>query len=185
MDIRYSGKHLAITDGMKDHLAAKLAKVEKYFPRLIEAHVVLKKEKVMCFAEITLLGKNLRVFGVGREKENIFTAIDQATDRILKQAKKFREKVKDHRKSGRRPAKAEIFSPAGEIEPETAKSAGEETDIVPMKPYTVKPMPPEEASAQLMLSGKPFLIFMNSKSQRLNVIFRREDGRHGLIQPEF
>ncbi len=98
MDIRYSGKNLTVTEGMKEHLQEKLFKLEKYAPRLVESHAILKKEKYYFEAEVTLLAKNFKAFGDGQSKENIFTAIDQAYARIEKQLKKYAEKIKDHHK---------------------------------------------------------------------------------------
>ena len=83
---------------MKDHLREKLSKFERYAPRLVESHVILKKEKYLFEAEITLLAKHLKACGKARAKENIYAAIDQACDRVEKQLKKFREKIKDHHK---------------------------------------------------------------------------------------
>ena len=99
MDIRYLGKKLTVTGGMKEHLSEKLNKLDKYAPRILESHVVLKKEKYIFTAEVTLLAKNLRAYGDGESKENIFAAIDLACVRIEKQLKKYREKVKDHHKN--------------------------------------------------------------------------------------
>lgn len=98
MDIRYSGKNISVTEGMKEHLQEKLGKLEKYAPRIVEAHAVLEKEKYLYWAEVTLKAKNLRAYGEGKSKENIFTAIDEAATRVEKQLKKYREKVKDHHK---------------------------------------------------------------------------------------
>ena len=125
MDIRFVGKNLTVTEGMKEHLREKLIKFEKYAPRLVESHVVLKKEKYLFIAEITLLAKNLRAYGEGTAKDNIFAAIDQGYSRVEKQLKKFREKIKDHHKHE------------------------------------------------------------NSSTQKVNVLFKREEGRHGLIGPNF
>ncbi len=100
MDIRFSGKNISITEGMREHLKEKLLKLDKYAPRIIEAHGVVKKEKYLYIAEITLLAKHLRAYGEGSSKENIFTAMDQAAIKIEKQLKRFREKIKDHHKHG-------------------------------------------------------------------------------------
>ena len=100
MNIRLSGKNISVTEGMKDHLNEKLEKLERYAPRLVDAHVVLKKERYLFWTEITLLAKNLRVYGDAGSKENIFTSMDEAYSRVEKQLKKFREKVKDHHKHG-------------------------------------------------------------------------------------
>ena len=78
MDIRFSGQNIKITAGMKEHLAERLPKFEKYAPRLVEAHVFLKKEKYFFKAEITLAAKNFHAFGAGETKENVFAAMDEA-----------------------------------------------------------------------------------------------------------
>ncbi len=98
MDIRFIGKNLTITEGMKDHLREKLSKFEKYAPRLVESHAVLKKEKYLFGAEITLLAPNFHAYGESLRKDNIYAAIDQAYMRVEKQLKKYREKIKDHHK---------------------------------------------------------------------------------------
>ena len=107
MNIRYSGKNLKLTGGMREHLDEKLGKLEKYAPRLVDTHVFLKKEKYLFCAEITLKAKNLRACGEGKSKENIFTAMDEAYSRIEKQLKKYREKVKDHHIHGKPLRKSE------------------------------------------------------------------------------
>lgn len=100
MDVRFSGKNLTVTEGMKQHLQEKLMRLEKYAPRLVESHVILKKEKYLFIVEIALWAKNFRAYGESRSKDNIFAAMDQAYLRIEKQLKRFREKLKDHHKHG-------------------------------------------------------------------------------------
>jgi len=96
MEIRITGKTLAVTEPIKEWVFRKVSKLERYAPRLVESHVILKKEKYLYVAEITLLGGHLRVYGEGRDKENLYTAIDWACERVIKQLVKFREKVKSH-----------------------------------------------------------------------------------------
>lgn len=96
MEVRITGKNMAVTDGIKSWVFRKTAKLEKYAPRLVESHVILKKEKYFYVAELTVLARHLRVFGEGRDKENLYTAIDMACSRVAKQLKKFREKIKRH-----------------------------------------------------------------------------------------
>ena len=182
MDIRFSGKNISVTEGMKTHLRQKLLKLDKYAPRIVESHVVLKKEKYVHIAEVTLLAKHLRAYGEGRSKENIFTAIDQAALKIEKQLKRFREKIKDHHKHGLPASSAKrLLKKAG-----VPIGLGEELSprIVKARSFAAKPMSPEEASMQLRLSPENFLVFRNAATQNVNVIFKREDGDHGLVEPE-
>jgi putative sigma-54 modulation protein len=179
MDIRFSGKNLAVTEGMKQHLTQKLLKFEKYAPRLVDSHVILVKQKYLYAAEITLMAKNFKAYGDGTSKENIFAAIDAAYVRVEKQLKKFREKVKDHHKKSGATSVAKAGKALERSIPE------DEPQVIRSQAFAAKPMSTEEASMQLQLSPKPFLVFQNASTKQVNVIFKREDGNHGLIEPEY
>lgn len=184
MHIRFSGKNLRVTKGIKAHLYEKLEKLTKYAPRIVETHAVLTKEKYLYHAHITLSGKSLHVFGEGSEKENVYAAIDQAVDRVQKQLKKFRDKVKDHHKKHGENAVA----PKVRIADKMLKEQGggdPRPRIIQMPAYAPKPMNIQEASMQLELGSDPFLVFSNAETDRPSVIFKLADGNHGLIEPEF
>lgn len=180
MDIRITGKQLTVTAGMKEHLYEKLPKLEHYAPRIVEAHVILKKEKYLFVAEITVLAKNFRAYGEAKTKDNMFTAMDQAYDRVEKQLKRFREKLKDHHKHG-----SSVKRSAEKISKEMDR-IDEEPSIIRSKSFLApEPMFLEDASQQLRDSSKPFLVFQNASTQKVSVIFKREDGNHGLVEPGF
>jgi putative sigma-54 modulation protein len=183
VDIRFSGKNLKVTQGMKDHLEARIPKFGKYAPRLVEAHVFLKKEKYLFIAEITLAAKDFHAFGMGKAKDNIFAAMDEAYERVEKQLKKFRAKSKGHHKKNSKGA-AKIARALGIIEAESVLPE-EHPKIVSSASFVTKPMSAEEASLQLEISPETFLVFMNQNTNAVNVIHKRRDGNHGLIEPGF
>ncbi len=183
MDIRFSGQNLKITEGMKEHLEERLPKFEKYAPRLVEAHVFLKKEKYIFKAEITLAAKNFHAFGMGEAKDNIFAAMDEAYERVEKQLKKFRAKSKDHHKQNPKDS-AKVARALGMIEEENILPE-DHPKIVRSPAFAPKPMSVEEASLQLEISPEPFLVFMNQNTNIVNVIHKRKDESHGLIEPGF
>lgn len=183
MDIRFSGQNLKITEGMKKHVEERLPKLELYAPRIVEAHVFLKKEKYFYKAEITLLAKNLRAFGEGSAKENILTAIDEAYERVEKQLKKYRAKAKDHHKKNSK-VSAKIERALGWVETEDA-AISDKPRIIKVKGLAAKPMTPEEAGLQLEVSPEIFLVFLNQDTNKVNVIYKRKDGNYGLIEPSF
>ncbi len=90
MDIRFSGMKMTVTQGMQSHFKDKILRLDKYAPKIVESHIVLKKQKYGYEAEIILLSKNFRACGQGKDKENVYTAIDQAYDRVEKQLKRHR-----------------------------------------------------------------------------------------------
>jgi len=123
VDIRFTGQNLKVTEGMKAHLEERLPKFEKYAPRLVEAHVFLKKEKYIFQAEITLAAKDFHAFGKGEAKDNIFAAMDEAYERVEKQLKKFRAKSKGHHKQNSKKS-AKVSRALGMIETEAILPEG-------------------------------------------------------------
>ncbi len=99
MKITYTGQNIKISKEVKENIQEKLSRFEKYSSNLIEAHVILKKEKFILYAEINLLAKGLKAVGHGKSDETLFAAIDEAYLKTEKQLKRFREKKKDHHKS--------------------------------------------------------------------------------------
>jgi putative sigma-54 modulation protein len=99
MKITYTGQNLKIGAEVKKNIQEKLSHFEKYSDKLIEAHIILKKEKFILHAEVSVSIKGLKAVGKGKSDENIFVAIDEAYLKAEKQLKRFREKTKDHHKS--------------------------------------------------------------------------------------
>lgn len=183
MEIRFSGQNLKITAGMKEHLEERLPKFQKYAPRIVAAHVFLKKEKYIFKAEITLSAKDFHAFGMGEAKDNIFAAIDEAYERVEKQLKKFRSKSKGHHTKVAK-ASVKIARALGMIETENVLPESH-PKIVRSSAFELKPMSIGEASLQLEISPEPFLVFMNQDTNNVNVIHKRKDGNHELIEPGF
>ncbi|MGI6240661.1 MAG: ribosome hibernation-promoting factor, HPF/YfiA family [Candidatus Omnitrophota bacterium] len=184
MDIRFTGQNFKITAGMRGHLEARLPKLEKYVPKIIEAHVFLKKVKYLFVAEITVLAKDVRAFGKGSSKENVFASMDDAYDRVVKQLKKHRGREKNHhQKKGKSTLRA-VRAAEAMVESELALGS-KRPRIVSTEDFAVKPMSPEEASLQLEVSGESFLVFVNPVTNSVNVLYQRKDGDHGLIEPQF
>jgi putative sigma-54 modulation protein len=183
VDIRFSGQNIKITAGMKEHLEERLPKFEKYAPRIVEAHVFLKKEKYIFRTEITLAAKDFHAFGVGEAKDNIFAAMDEAYGRVEKQLKKFRSKSKGHHNKSAK-VSAKIARALGMIETESILPE-DHPKIVRSSAFAPKPMSAEEASLQLEISPETFLVFLNQNTNTVNVIHKRRDGNHGLIEPGF
>ena len=110
----------------------------------------------------------------------MYSAIDLAVDKVYRQVKKHKEKLKRH-KTNNLPQKI-----AGRYNILSSKSVGKDQPpkIIRTENVFAKPMTLEEAVMQLDLINSDFLVFINASSGKVNVIYHRKDGDYGLIEPE-
>ena len=177
MEITVTFRHIDASDSLKTYAEEKVSKMDKYFDFPVEAHIVLAVEKFRRSADVTLNVNGTMIKGVV-ETEDMYSAIDQVMDKIEKQVKRYREKMRDRRTDSR---KNESALEKGEAEEIT--EAGPEELRIDVEKIVAKPMDPEEAAMQFNLSQQDFLVFRNSRSREINVIYKRKDGNLGLIEP--
>ena len=137
--------------------------------------MVLSVEKFRHIAEINITGDRLNI--VGREEINdMYSAIDMVLDKVEKQIKKNKQKIRERRTA----SKGSIR----EISGREALLGDEDTETqIKVKNIDYKPMDVEEAVMQMDLVKDNFLVFTNARTDRVNVLYRRKDGHYGLIQP--
>lgn len=97
MNIVITGRHFDVTNPIKVYAAEKISKLDKFFPKILDAHVILSVEKYRHIAEITLNGKHLSVTAK-ETTADMYASIDKALESIDKQLRKFSERIKDHRR---------------------------------------------------------------------------------------
>jgi putative sigma-54 modulation protein len=165
-------KNIDASEHLKSYVSDKLNRLDKYLYNPAEANVVLSVEKFRHTAEINIIGDRLNIIGK-EETEDMYSAIDMVMDKLEKQIKKNKQKVRD-----RRPGKGKDRSNI--VEP---MSGDEEEQRVVIQNIVYKPMDIDEAIMQMDLMKGNFLVFTNSQSDKVNVLYRRNDGNYGLIQP--
>jgi putative sigma-54 modulation protein len=166
-------KNLDPSDRLKSYISDKLNRLDKYLLNPAEASVVLAVEKFRHIAEVNIMGDRLNINGK-EETEDMYSAIDMVLDKLEKQIKKSKQKVRE-RRSGKDKAKV--------LESDAAFSDEDREGRVMIKSIEYKPMDVDEAILQMDLSDGHFLVFTNSRSDEVNVLYRRKDGNFGLIQP--
>ncbi|MDD5456726.1 MAG: ribosome-associated translation inhibitor RaiA [Candidatus Margulisbacteria bacterium] len=183
MQIIVSGQNLAMTEALKTYAEKKIGKIVHYFAEAIENGKVEmvyhdnKSPEKANEAKVTVHVHGA-ILQAKEESSDMYAAIDLLFEKIEKQLKKYKEKLKD-RKGDKVSQKIE------KIDKRTADedSAGQQEIIISKQ--RLKPMSPDEAMLQLQSLKLEFLAFMNDKSQEMNVIYKRKDGNFGLIEPEF
>lgn len=178
-DISVTFRHLDATVSLREYAIEKVSRANKYFDDPTEINVVLSSEKHRYAAEITLKANRITV-NAKEETGDMYSAIDLAVDKVDRQMKKHKDKLRRHKTST---APQKITSRYNIL---SSKSVGEDQrpKIIKTENVFAKPMSLEEAVMQLKLLNNDFLVFINASSQRVNVIYHRKDGDYGLIEPE-
>ncbi len=164
----------SVSPDIRRRVEGKVAKMQRLFPKLIEARVVLATERYRHLAEVTLQAKRATFHAEG-EAPDFHAAVDQALTVLATQIRRRKERVtaKKPRPSRARPAAAPPAEP-----PEAAPAAP-----VVVRRTSVKPMSLEEAVDQLRLQTDGLLVFRNARTGTVNVLRRRPDGRVELVEP--
>jgi putative sigma-54 modulation protein len=142
----------------------------------MRAHVILSAEKHRKCAEIVVHWRD-SVFTAVAENSDINQSISTAASKVEKQVIKLKEKFHT-RKRSRASVRQVAPVPGGAIE--AAPPGGR---IIPARRYRVKPMTPEEAALMLADSSDQFIVFRDSETNRVGVLYNRTDGNYGLIEP--
>ena len=180
MPILLTGRKADLTPALKSLAERKLAKLEPLLHESPDAHVILTREKHRHLVEIVIHARvgTLTAKANGAEFEE---SLCRAIDRLQAQARKHHEKIARGRK--RRAMRESPRRGDGPLEI-GGPPAADGPIVVPMGRVPIKPMSVEEAVLLLQGNFDPFLVFRDADTQRFCLLFRRGDGRFGLIEPE-
>jgi putative sigma-54 modulation protein len=135
-------------------------------------------EKFRHIADVTIMFNGYKINGQ-EETGDLYSAIDMVMDKIERQVKKYRGKLRKRKSTSKEPSLEYTMNVIA------AESDDEEgMRVIETQSEFAKPMDVNEAVMQLDLIDHDFLVFTNSETQQINVIYRRKDGHYGLIQPE-
>lgn len=179
--VKVTGRHLAITDAINDYASQKINGLHLDYPKIIEAHIILGVEKYRHKAEIVLVCSNHITIEACEETNDLYAAIDAATDKIARRMRKYKTRLlRRHRprKDDIRHLEEQILNPEPVEEDDHHEHA-----VVRTERYAVKPMFVDEAVLQLEMSTRQFMVFMNARNSRVSVLYRRKSGDFGLIEP--
>lgn len=182
MNIIIKDKNIQLRNNVKDYLSKKIVKIEKHYADLGEAVVLFAKDKNTFSVEITLTGNNILLRSEEKNRESFEKAIDLAVDRLDSQIKKYKGKKFGQKKSAgsviKEQTKEEIIAANTEIDKEVA-----DPGLVKVKKFTMKPTTLDEAIEAMELTGHTFYFFQNIDNGLYSVVYKRDDGDYGLIEP--
>ena len=171
-------KKIDSSDSLKSYVNKKLAKFDKMLDSPGEAHVVLTVEKIRHIAEITLTCDRLKIHA-RENSESMYSSIDALMDKISSQIKKNREKTKRHLSRNKQSIKNEP------VESQFSEDMSDNPmlDNIIIETIDYKPMDIEDALIELDSGRQSFFVFNNARSEQLNVLYKHNSGKLGLIQP--
>jgi putative sigma-54 modulation protein len=159
----------------KEYVEERLTRLKKYIDNPVDAHVILSVEKFRNTAEINLMSNGLNIISKEEEKD-MHLAIDNAIEKIERQLKKRKEKTHGYKASSNRGAE-----PGGEALGEEGDEAPE-SKIVETRQIVLKPMSIDDAVMEMETRKNRFVIYRDSSTENVSVIYRREDGKFALLE---
>ena len=193
MRLELTGRHVTITPALRKLVEQRLGQVARILnDSVVSVQIVLTREKSRHHADITLHARGdhfMHGEATGRDAQAAFGA---AFDKLDHQVQKLKSKWTGRKRQGISAAKASAATPrperAGRMFGEPRAPGDDRADrpvrIVRARRYEVKPMSVEEAALEVGADEDAFIVFRNSSTDTINVLFRRPDGNLGLIEPE-
>lgn len=170
------GENVDLTDAIRDYVEKRISKINKFLEDNVDAtaHVNLKVYKNKTFKVEVTIPLPYLTLRAEETSNDMYASIDLVTDKLERQIRKYKTKV--NRKSREKGLKSMEFVPGDDNDDE------ESLKIVRTKEISLKPMDSEEAVLQMDMLGHDFFIFQDADTNGTSVVYRRNDGRYGLIE---
>lgn len=186
MQFEYTGRHVDVTDALRRHVEDHFSKIDHIFnDSTANAHIIMEVEKNRQKGEILLHWRE-HTLTASDTNADMYQALSRAIAKIEKQAVKLKKKIIDRNQKAM-PTSAVAPTPAppqGDGRGEESSAAdGRAPRIVTARRYAIKPMTPEEAAMRLSEDANQFLVFRDSDTNRVGVLYKRNNGDFGLIEP--
>lgn len=180
MQVATTFRHMEQSDALKSYAEEKLERVAKYIDEPVNVQVYFAVEKkIRHIVEIVISAKGIST-KASEATHDMYVAVDAVIDKIERQLKRYKEKIKAHKPNGDEHGR-QISKKIYEAE---SIEANAQPVVIKTRTETAKPMAVEEAVMQMNLLHKDFIVFTDGVSNEINVLYRRKDGNFGLIEPQ-
>ena len=183
MELQVFGKNMEVSPVLQNYVQKKIGKLARYLPNIAGAKVEIhdentKSPKQRFTVQVTLNSKGVLLRGEERG-ENVNVAVDAVTEVLARQIERYKGKLYEKGRG------VSLARQAAALEGTVALEASEDSpSVVRVKRFAVKPMSVAEAAEQMELLGHSFFLFVNAENGVLSLLYRRNDGNYGLIEPE-
>ena len=184
MKVTYSGHNLKITDDIHAYILKRADKIEARFGDMQELNVALKSEKYRFDAEMIVTAPRVSFYAKS-ETDEILAALDTVTDKIMSQIRRYKDRVKDRRHDA---PHREVVAQLNLEAADTISDIDSHDDLVIVpaaEKFAAKPLTVSEAATELHTSGETLLMFLNSETRQVNLLYQSDDGAYGWVEPSF
>lgn len=179
------GENIEVTQAIRDYVEKRISKLEKYFEKDLKntAHVNLKvypDKQAKVEVTIPLPYLTLRAEEMSND---LYASVDLVTDKLERQIRKYKTKVnRKSREKGFKNLEFASTQDTADTEADSASDNESKFQVVRTKQLALKPMDNEEAILQMDMLGHDFFIYEDAETSGINIVYRRNDGRYGLIE---
>lgn len=174
MNIIIRGKHIEVTDALKDYVMKRVGRLDKYSDEFQDVMVTLLVERDRHRVEVTAPINGMILRGE-EETADMYSSIDLVLEKLERQIDKYRTRISKRMRT----------KTLKDHEPDVSvPSKQPDEEIVRNKKFSTKPMSVNEAIMQMNLVGHNFYVFTNADTQEMNVIYRRKNGDYGILEPQ-
>ena len=172
------GKNVEITPALRDYVEKRIGKITRYFDSVGEISVLLSVVKERHLVEVTVPVQGVLLRGE-EASHDMYASIDLVIEKLERQIHKHKTKMQRRFRDGT--LLDEAFA-----SPSVPAHEDDEDDypIVKRKKFVVKPMDVQEAIMQMNLLNHDFFVFRDADTEEVNVVYRRADGKYGLIESD-
>ena len=172
MNIRITGKNFNTYRHLEETIDKKFEKLGKYFSDDIDVNIVISKERGKDKIEVNINAKGAR-FRTEQVCDDIYEGIDKATDKLASQMSRLKGKLQKRYHENK--------SVKFEAIPDLAKDSIVDKHIVKTKVLDLVPMYEKEPALEMEMIDHDFFVFINDKTDKVNVVYKRRDGNYGLL----
>ncbi len=176
MKIEFTGRQVQVPPEIQRLAQRKLEKLAKVLPGITRAHVIVTRDKHRHVAEVSVHSPRLKLT-VQEEGNDLGASLANVIDRLARQAQRQREKRRERKR--RAPARGQALSTGGGGEPGAPAPR-----VIRGRRFPIKPMTLDEAAQVVGSGGEGFLVFRDAATERVSLLYRRKDGKLGLVEPE-
>jgi putative sigma-54 modulation protein len=193
-NISIVGKHFQITDAIRNYVFEKLEKIEHFAGHILDITVTLDAQKMehSCTIMMNFIHFHIKV---SSSTDNMYSAIDKSTDRIIKLVRRYKTKLQSTRAKHLstvdlhvnviKPLQDDLAAINDDIVAENARKEEDrfkQHEIVAKETIPLKTLNQDEAVMKMELSNDHFLIYRGEEDQKIKVMYRREDQNYSIVQ---